>query len=244
MTTHSSSRKPFRLKPAGWLAVAILVVLVVGAAGMMLRSLTAPIRELPPAGATPIKVNPTITPYRAPTKTSVPSATPLPAGWTQGRGLNGQTVFVPPAEVQAEIKAAFMAVLNCDHVEDTSDADLLAQPGKVVLCEQATQASIAGFPMYYWRRVRNGREINKFGPINPIECATLRTCTVVRAKLGVMGVMVTEDVPEPSIYRGEIKGQGPYEPYELYTATVVFEEERWKVADLAVQKLPGPPPSP
>ena len=34
-------------------------------------------------------------------------ATPLPTGWTRQPGLSGQSVLVPPAEVQHQIEAAF-----------------------------------------------------------------------------------------------------------------------------------------
>ena len=62
----------------------------------MIRPLTEPIRTLPEVGATGT-LNPTITPYVKPSVTPAPSATPLPDGWTQEKGLSGQLVFVPSA---------------------------------------------------------------------------------------------------------------------------------------------------
>ena len=240
MTTPSSSRKSVRLKPAGWLAVAVLAVLIIGGLGVLLQ----PVTHQPVSLASIMTPLPTWT--KAPTVTPVASATPLPAGWTQQRNIDGRSYFAPSPDIEAQIQTAFAAVLSCNYVEDASDAALKQLPDKSVACDQAQQAAGNGFTV--WQLLRNGREIDTLGPAMPVHCQSTTRCTLTRAKLGVKGVLITTvadcrkmNAAAPCVYRGPVKGP---EPYELLIATVSLENGRWKVTHLDVQKLPGPPPAP
>src|SRR5450756_518159 len=112
MTTHTSTRKPLyrRIKPVGWLAIAVLTVLFVGLALLLIKPLTYPIRSLPAAGSTIDRSIVTITPYREPTLTPAPSATPLPAGWTQATDPDGKPYLVSPADTEQAVRSAFETV--------------------------------------------------------------------------------------------------------------------------------------
>ena len=240
MTTKSSSPKSVRIKPAGWLAIAVLVVLVVGSVGVLIQ----PVTHQPVPLAAAITPLPTWTPV--PSATPIPSATPLPGGWTQQTGLAGKPYLAPPVEIEQQIKTAFTAVLACGYVEDAPDAALRKQPDKATLCDQARQAAGSGFIVP--EVMSNGREVDTFGPLNPVQCQSSMVCTIARAKLEVTGVLVTTAADcktlkstAPCVYRGAVKGP---EPDELLIATVSLENRQWKVTHLNVQKLPGPPPAP
>jgi len=240
MTTRTSSRHSIRLKPAGWLAIVVLGVLVVGCVGVLMQ----PVTHQPVPMASIMTPLPTWT--KSPTDTPVPKATPLPIGWTQQRGIDGKPFLAPPAETETQIKNVFAAVLACNYAEDAPDSALKQQPDKTTLCDQAQQTVGGGFTV--WQLLRNGREIDTFGPINPVQCQSVTTCTIARAKLEVKGVLVTTPADckkmnstAPCVYRGTVKGPVPY---ELLIATVSLEDSQWKVTNLVVQKLPGPPPAP
>ena len=238
------------LKPAGWLAVVVLAVLGIGLIGLLVRPLTEPIRTLPEVGAVGT-LNPTITPYVKPSVTPVPSATPLPGGWTQEKGLNGQLVFVPPAETQKQILEVLNAVVACGHVEDAPDKVLLALPNKQTACDTAKGLSAWAVSQPQHRVMTNSREINKFGPVNPIQCADFKTCTVARAKLDLLGFISNEiDVCQsllkketaPCIYRGKLANS---KPYQMFILTIVKQGDgTWKANTWTSEELPGPPPSP
>lgn len=242
MTTHRKST----LKPAGWLGLAVLAVLGLGLIGLLIRPLTEPIRSLPEVGAGSAgTLNPTITPYVKPSLTLAPGATPLPAGWTQAPGLNGQLVFVPSAEIQQQITAAFEAVWACELVEDAPDSTL-RKLDLTALCTAARLNSTDAISV--GRGQGNAVEIVTSGRLNPIECASLTTCDMARAKLEVKGVVLFGDVctqvkqSSPCIVRQGLTG---LQPYQLRLATLALQEDgTWKVVNWTTVKLPGPPPSP
>ena len=235
MTTPSSSRKSVRLKPAGWLAVAVIVVLIIGGLGVLLQ----PVTHQPVSLAS--IVTPLATWTKAPTITPIPSATPIPAGWTQQRSIDGRSHFAPPADIETQIQTAFATVLSCNYVEDGSDASLKQLSDKSTACDQAQQAAGNGFTV--WQLLRNGREIDTFGPLNPVQYQSTTTCIIARAKLGVVGVLVSTaadcqkmKTTAPCVYRGKVTGP---EPYELLIATVSMENSQWKVTHFDTQRLRG-----
>jgi len=240
MTSRSNHRT--HLKPGGWLAVGVLAVLIVGALIVLIRPLTDPIRDLPTAGNTARHA--TITPYVSPTLTPVASATPLPAGWTQQPGLNGQSVLVPPDAIKQQIEAAFETALACRFVEDAPDAELLKQPDKVTLCDQAQAVSTLSFAA---DRADNTREIVTLGVLNPVQCQSVTHCTLAQAKLAIKGVILYGEVcgqikqASPCIVREGLSG---LQPYQLHILTLQQEAGIWHVARWDIEPLPGPPPSP
>ena len=239
MTTHRKST----LKPAGWLGVVILAVLGSGLLGLLIRPLTEPIRSLPTGGTG--TVQPTITPYVKPSVTPVPSATSLPVGWTPATGLNGQRVFRPPTEVEQQIVAAFEAVWACELVADAPDSTL-RKLDRTALCTAARLNSTG--EVSAGRGAGNAIEIVASGRLNPIECASVKACSLARAKLAVKGVVLFGDVctqvkqSSPCIVRHGLTG---LQPYQLRLATIALQEDgTWQVVNWTTVKLPGPPPSP
>ncbi|HKZ86613.1 MAG TPA: hypothetical protein VJ793_23525 [Anaerolineae bacterium] len=239
-----------RIKPAGWLAIVVLAALAIGVLGTLIRPLTA--QPLPASEVIGTIEPRTPTPdRRAPTPLGGAQAatTPLPEGWTlKTEQLSGKTYFAPPAEVEQQIIEAFNAVLACYYAEDADDTTLLQQPDKNALCASAQQRSTSGFATTI--EPSTFREINILGPINPVRCTDMTTCTVARAKLQVKGAILFDaascqklNQTAPCAYRNsEIKG---LTPYQLHIATVTLQEDKtWKVADWAIEQLPEPPPSP
>lgn len=244
MTTNQSNRKA-TLKPAGWLAVVVLAGLVIGLIGVFVQPLTDPFRGLPASGSGAVvgTLHPTITPYVAPSITPVPSATPLPDGWTQAKSLSGQVVFVPPPDIEQVIKAAFNTAWACEWVEDAPDADL-RQIDQTTLCRAAREVALAEVTV----GLGNDIEIITAGPLNPIQCATLTSCDLARAKLEVRGVVlfggICDQVKQssPCVVRQGLSG---LEPNQLRLATIARQEDgTWKIVKWIKEKLPGPPPAP
>lgn len=240
--TDQRYQQTSKLTPAGWLAVVVVAVLLVGVGGLLLRPLGEPIRALPEAGLAVGTIPPTITPYVKPSVTPAPTATPLPGGWTQAKGLNGQMVFVPPAGVEQEIKAAFEAAWACNFIEDAPDA-ILQTTDQSMLCQIAYSKAITGAKIGFG----NAIEIVTAGPVNPIQCATLTSCELARAKLEVKGVVLFGEIctqvnkSSPCVARQGVSG---LESYQLWLATVGRQEDgTWKVVKWVSEKLPGPPPS-
>ena len=236
-----TNQQKSKLTPAGWLAVVVVAVLLFGTGGLLLRPLAEPIRALPEARTVVGTLPATITPYVKPSATPVPTATPLPGGWTQTKGLNGQTVFVPPAEIEQEIVAAFNAAWGCSFVEDAPDATL-EKTDQAALCQAAYSKAITGIEIGFGNTI----EIVTAGPLNPIQCATLTNCDLARAKLEVNGVVLFGDIctqvkqSSPCIARQGVSG---LEPYQLWLASVARQEDgTWKLVKWKSEKLPGPPP--
>ncbi len=236
----SRSNHRARLKPGGWLAVGVLAMLIIGGISGLLRPLTEPIRHLSNGGT----VYPTITPYVPPTLTPVASATPLPAGWTRQLGLNGQAVLVPPDVIKDQIEAAFETALACRLVADASDADLLQQADKATLCDRAQAVSTLSLAA---DRVDNTREIVTLGVLNPVQCDSTTRCTLAQAKLAIKGVILYGEVcrqirqASPCVVRQGLSG---LQPYQLQILILHQEAGIWLVSRWAVERLPGPPPSP
>lgn len=229
-----------RIKPAGWLAIGVLLALAIGLAGTLVRPLTT--QPLPASDEIGAVTTWTPTPDRRP-----PTASPLPGGWTIQKDLAGQDYLAPPTEVEAQIKEAFGAVLACYYAEDANDAALLRQPDRATLCETARQAAIAGYADGIDAQV-NLREIDTFGPINPPRCADTTSCNIARAKLEVKGAIMYGDIcgqigqASPCVVRQGISG---LQPYQLHRATIELQENgSWKVVAWETEQLPEPPSLP
>jgi hypothetical protein len=245
MTKQTTNKQPLfkRIKPLGWLFIGFSAVIAVSLVVLAIQPLTYPIRSLP-AGAEAKSTAPTITPYLIPTEAAAPTATPLPGGWTQGKSLNGNPVLVPPEDLKASIVAMFEAVVQCNYTDDATDRQLLTAPDKATACAQAQQSALINISL------TNLREITKLGPVNPVQCRDLNTCTIARAKNGFFGAVLTDKkscgihyANGGCVYRGT--DTGGLEPYLILIATVTRQEDgSWKISELNREKLPGPPPSP
>ena len=247
MTTQSTTttKKSLfkRVKPLGWLFIAFCAVIAVSLLALIIQPLTYPIRTLP-TGAEAKSLAPTITPYVKPTHTVAPTQTPLPGGWTQGKSLNGSPVLVPPEDIKASILEMFDAVVQCNYLEDAPDSKLLAAPDKQTVCATAQQSAVISVTAI------NIREITKLGPVNPVQCSDLNTCTIARAKNGFLGAGLNDKkscgkhyANGCCVYRGT--DTSGLEPYLILIATVTHQEDgSWKISEINKEKLPGPPPSP
>ncbi len=241
--TQSTNKKPLlkRIKPLGWVLIALAAISLMSLIAVMARPLTSSIRALP-TGAEAISTAPTITPYVKPTDTVAPTQTPLPGGWTQGQSLNGRAVLVPPPAVQQQIEEAYHAVFACAFAVDASDPDLKKLPEKQVVCDQAQKW------MSYPVDRGNSIELATFGPLNPVTCTNDHSCTVRQAKLEFKGELLSGDICQqikqssPCVVRQGITGP---QSYQLQIATVELQENGiWKITRWDVEQLPGPPPSP
>lgn len=246
MYTNGKPKKPFykRLKPAGWLALAIVGIAVVGSLGLLVRPLidvaTGPhLRDdVPPP--------PTIT--RRPDPTPRPSLTPTPEGWAVKRDELGQEYLAPPPQDERAIREAFEAVLACLFISDRPDAEALQYDREAAIekaAEVATAEVMAGTRFQPKQKGVNNPFVslvkdNQLGPENPVRCEDYVTCTIARAKLGTSGAVVWTD-------NGPVVGRPPnyteQGSYMLYTAIVQRREDgAWKIVEL--QKNPLSMPSP
>lgn len=244
--TQATNKKPLfkRIRPLGWVLSALAAVIVVGLIAVLARPLTSSVRSLP-TGAEAVSTAPTITPYVKPTNTVASTITPLPGGWTQSKALNGQTVLMPPEDIKASIEEMFDAVVQCNYIEDAPDSELLAAAtDKQAACDKAKRLAVTNVAL------SNVSEITQLGPVNPVQCRDLNTCTIARAKNGFFGAVLydkkacgTRYTNGGCVYRGT--ETGGLEPYLILIATVTRQEDgTWKISELNREKLPGPPPTP
>jgi hypothetical protein len=245
---NRTNNKPVvkRIKPIGWLMIGLLGIVGLTLVALLLRPLTADVRTLPMGVAAHATAS-TITPYAQSARTALPMATPLPTGWAQGKGLDGQPNLVPPEDVKQKIEAVFATALACNYAEDAEDASLLASPPRGELCAAALavtadQATVIATPV-----PNNARQITRFGTIN-LSCASTTRCQIARAKLGITGMIM--DQPQdcakikinhaPCLYRQTVKG---LPLYEILIASMAQENGTWKITAWRTEELPGPPPS-
>jgi hypothetical protein len=249
------------LNAAGFLALAVVGLLAVGALGLGVQAVLSETRGLegqlePIEEHTPAPMTPTNTPRPTATATPGPTATPEPpqAGWTTETDFDGSEYLSPPADVEEEIRAAFNTVLRCDLAPD--EGDVMAYDRQAVVdrarevargsglkeCEELLPNDNEGFPGVFL--------YEEIGPKNPVRCDDYQTCTLGRAKQGSTGVLVfdiTADQCEEAegvfqedalgtmcLARGD--GYTDNSPDTIYTATiedkfVTKEEMQWIVTD-------------
>jgi hypothetical protein len=240
-TTQTVTKKPFakRITPLGWIFVACFAVLAVGLVGLALRPLTYPIRSLP-TGAEALSTAPTITPYTEPTQTVAPTQTPLPDGWTQAQALDGKLMYVPGEADRVQIVTAFDSVWHCNFV-DAAEREPVKQSRDEVCAEAALVAPNLALGN------GNAREMITAGPLNQPQCTDITHCQVARAKLAVRGAVMDGDICQqikknsPCVITEGITG---LHPYQLQIATIVKEDNAWRVSAWKTEQLPGPLPTP
>ena len=242
------------LNAAGFLALAVVGLLAIGALGLGVQAVLSETRGLegqlePMEEYTPEPMTPTNTPRPTATSTPGPTATPKPpqAGWTTETDFDGGEYLSPPPEVEEEIRAAFNAVLACDLIPD--EGDVMAYDRQAVV-EQAREVA-RGSALTVCENLL-GREGDRLpsvflyediGPKNPVRCDDYRTCILGRAKQGSTGVLVfdfaqCEDVDgiatEDNL--GTICLVRDFEdetPNTIYTVTIEYDDEmdRWIVTE-------------
>jgi hypothetical protein len=243
-TTHQSLVK--RIKPIGWLMIGLLSIVGLAFVALLLRPLAADVRTLP-TGVDAQVIASTITPDTQPARTAQSMATPLPAGWTQKKGLDGQPNLMPPEDVKQKIEAVFATALACNYAADGEDATLLASPQRSELCAAALAVTIGQATKLATPVPGNARQITHLGPLNTIVCESTTRCEIARAKLGIAGMIMEQaadcakiKASAPCLYRHDVQG---LPLYEILIASLSLENGLWKITQWRTEELPGPPPS-
>lgn len=247
MNTHKP-HKPFikRIKPAGWLLLAVTLLLVVSGCGLLARPLTS--QPTPYTGAADTPGLATMSQPAATLTPVVPAATPQ--GWTVKTDSFGKEYLAPPPEDEKAIRAAFEAVLACDTLEDRPDAEALKYDWQAALdaaAKVATSEVIA-----YWQP-KSDTDIPRIilahlGPENPVRCQNDHaTCTVEQAKMGSTGAILYSATACASINKKDVCMIRPTQAgwdsasYALLTATLKKQDGIWRVTEWHIEKLPTPP---
>jgi hypothetical protein len=242
------------LNAAGFLALAVVGLLAVGALGLGVQAVLSETRGLegqlePIEEHTPAPMTPTNTPRPTATSTPGPTATPEPpqAGWTTETDFDGNEYLSPPPDVEEEIRAAFNTVLRCDLVPDEGN---VMDYDRQAVVERAREVA-RGVPLAICENLLD-REDNQLsnvflyeeiGPKNPVRCDDYQTCTLGRAKQGSTGVLVfdfaqceeaggvvTEDnLGTMCLVRDFEDGT----PNTIYTVTIEYDDamDRWIVTE-------------
>lgn len=241
-------KKKTRIKPAGWLAIAVVVILALSLGGLAAQKIywaTRGIEALPTSAPVPTW---TPTPTRTPTPTPV-LPTPTPEGWSRAWDpVTKQEYLVPPPEVEAQIREAFNAVLGYLVVEDADD-ETLKKYSRPDIHQYVVSSLLAD-----WTGRLVSVEIRALGPEGPVRCSDYMTCTVSRAALGFAGYVVFVDDqcpsrpryrPAPCVVRteGEIRAVSDAPYGRAFIATVRKEEGQWRIVNWSSEPLPQPPSS-
>jgi len=242
-----------QLKPAGWLAVSVFLVLALAACaeqGAMLGAKATPtLTPTPTWTSTPVPTwtpTPTLTPTPTQTPTSTP--TPTPGVWKKVKDpITGEEYLAPPPEEEKKIREAFNALFALYVMEDASDEKLKKfdlEAAKKRLYEYATK-EIAD-----WYAPRQDVIIRKIGPENPVRCKDQSECTVAKAGIGFLGVLSynlsfcqAAQQPTPCVLRVgqyKIKTDSPYGVAII--ATLRKEGGKWVIVKVDGQPLPQPVP--
>jgi len=239
-----------RIKPAGWLVLTVVAVLVLAVLGLGVQAVLTRVRGLdalqPMAEYTPPPVTLTITPR--PTVTPTPAPTDTPAGWTVQKDIAGDEYLAPPPEEEAAIREAFEAVSALLAVADVPDDTAMEYDWNEIVAH-ASEFAESRIVEYY--DGYNMFVLVEFGPENPVRCESYDTCTVMRAKMGSSGTVVYDEnlcmtsqgVSTISqdhtqcVFR-EFTDQNPY---QVYIATVSLQEDDvWRATDWQIENISPP----
>ena len=246
------------LNAAGFLALAVVGLLAIGALGLGVQAVLSETRGLegqlePMEEYTPEPMTPTNTPRPTATSTPGPTATPKPpqAGWTTETDFDGGEYLSPPPEVEEEIRAAFNAVLICDLIPD--EGDVMAYDRQAVV-EQAREVATGsafgrceGLVKDYDEGFNAVFLYTDIGPKNPVRCDDYQTCTLGRVKQGSTGVLVFDASADQceeadGVFREDAlgtmclardDGYTDNSPDTIFTATIEYNEEKeqWVVTE-------------
>jgi len=231
-----------RIKPAGWLAIAVLALLALSFVLWGYRAISTFIEARRLANPEPIVFVPT------PTRTPKPTPTPLPKGWQEVTDIiTGKTYLAPPPEEEKKIREAFNALFALYVIEDADDATLKKfdlEAAKKRLYEYATK-EIAD-----WYASWSSVIIRKVGPDNPVRCKDQSECTLAKAGIGFLGVLSyspsmcqANKQTAPCVLRVgqyKIKTDTPYGVAII--ATLRKEGGKWVIVKVDAQPLPQPVP--
>ncbi len=250
-----------KLNAAGWMAVVIVTFAVVSVGFWAVRTIqmrTQEIGDLPTIAVTPRPPTETPSPTETPRPTDTPTPEvaldPTPKGWTMETDLfTGDNYLAPPPEDEAQIRAAFEAVLALVVIEDRSNEDALLfdrDAARVYAEELATQEIVEDV----WRSTIF---LSTFGPENPVHCDDYARCTVGRVKLEAAsgGIVFSTEMcanlnegipPETQVGNFLVSDDGTYcvtrfvedNPRVIYIATVDKQEDGvWRVVDFQTDPM-------
>ncbi len=260
-----------RLNAAGWMAVVVITFAVVSGGLWAVRTIqmrTQDISDLPTIAITPRPPTETPSPTETPRPTDTPTPEvaldPTPEGWTMETDLfTGDNYLAPPSEDEAQIRAAFEAVLALVVIEDRSNEealeyalihsweDLLDQLELVAVPEIVERyGNLDGFA---------GVWLGSLGSENPVRCESYYRCTVGQVKSKIHSgtiiydsdacAMLDEGIPEDVQSAGNflMSDDGSRcvsrfvdddTPREIYIVTVDKQEDGvWRVVDFQTDPM-------
>ena len=246
-----------KLKPAGYLAIAVGLVFVVGAAGLLGRyiwSATQTLDDLRAVEYTPPPHTPTSVPSPVPS-----TREPMPEGWGIERDpFTGDNYLAPSFEVETAVREAFEAVLSLEVIEDRPNEEALTYDRDAALTRAEELATADVVERY--RRLTHV-ELGALGPKNPVQCRDYDVCKIGQAKLGVVAYVAYDpemcaglDAGIPAGHKGAngsflLAGDGSHcvtrfveddNPYAICFATVELDGDRWMVTDLRWESISKP----
>lgn len=243
-----------KVKPAGWVALAVGAVLVLAILGLLFRFAwprLVGIDRLPPmvesAGATltPTSAN------RAPSGPPKPDpvGTP-PPGWGMEVDITGDEYLSPSPEDEAAIREAFGVVLALLAAEEAPDEVAMGYEWDEIVARADELAAPEVVDLYRERRIF---ALTDFAPENPIRCENYETCTAMRVKMGSNGLVAYDEELcmtlqgvssiSPDHARCVFREFTDQNPYQVYIATVKLEEDGiWRVTYWQIEDI-SPPPS-
>lgn len=240
-------RKPLRLKPAGWLALGVIIALVLsalGVAGQELYRATRTVEDLPTVPAPP-----TYTP--TPTRTPTPAPTATPRDWSAVQDpLTRQEFLSPPPDADAAIRQAFNVVMAaCIAVEDAPD-DVLRAHDAPALKQNLDRYAAPAAVSYCMQR--DNVTIRTLAPEGQVQCTDHENCKIARAALGFQGMILYNaescgavGLEAPCVIRVGKHNITSDSPYGIAViATAKLEDGKWLITDWLVERLPPPPSSP
>ena len=253
----NDEKKKFRLtdlKPAGWLALIVIVLVVLGGGILVSRSLWTRYRGL--AGLKPVEYTPapapaTLRDAEAPMVVA-PTSVPAPKGWTEAT-FAGTKYLAPPVKVEARIWEAFGAVLACRVVADAPDGELL-EYDRVTVVKEAMQFAPPDVFNYTCAGLTESPKQEGslakvavcagFGLETPIQCQSYDVCTVVLTRKEATGFLVFDrpdgngQCVEDALGSLCLVRDDDEASSVLYIATVEESAGQWVVTDWHEEILP------
>jgi hypothetical protein len=241
------------LKPAGWLALIVIALVVLGGGILVGRSLWRKHRGL--AGLRSVEYTPAPAPptLRDVEVVMTPTSVPAPRGWTEAI-FAGTKYLAPPVEVEAQIWEAFGAVLACRVVTDAPDGELL-EYDRVSVTREAMQFAPPDVFNYACAGLmesprQEGCPVQvavcaEFGLENPVQCQSRDVCTVVLTRKEATGFLVFDHPGDGQCVEDALGGLclvrddlGDEVSGVLYVATVEESAGQWVVTNWYEEALP------
>lgn len=230
---EKEQKKRVRIKPAGWLAIAVVSIFLLSLIGLGARELYWAARGLE---ALPTLPPP---PTRAPTPSPVPP-TPTPEGWRWAQDpVSKKRYLVPPPEEEAQIREAFNLLLALNVVENQPD-EKLRHYDLDALIEKLPQ--YAAPPIAEMFKQKRGLEIREMAPPSPVRCTDYETCFVGQVALAIKGAIIDRG-DRTEVVRSGYKSLAPHGMTYFVKVQWDREGQRWVITYWEAKPLPEAPSS-